>query len=113
MIKAARFRAGEKRKRDDAHCFLGVVRAVTMRHPRGDEDLEFAESGLDKMRCEPMQRDYNHKDTTTAENEPGNWRSEHRHDNFRPHSGAPFYYRPISARGRNCCAAKSADERMT
>ena len=33
------FVAGEKGERNDAHCFLSVVRAVTVRHPRRAENL--------------------------------------------------------------------------
>src|SRR5438067_2279219 len=41
MIEPAGFGAGEKRERDNAHCFLGVIRSVTVRHPGRAHDLRF------------------------------------------------------------------------
>ena len=39
MIEAACFRAGKKRERDNAHCFLGVICSVTVRHPGRAKNL--------------------------------------------------------------------------
>src|SRR5205085_4106531 len=54
MIEPAGFGPGEKRERDNAHCFLGVVGAVTVRHPGRAHDLRFAEKLMDEVRREPM-----------------------------------------------------------
>ncbi len=56
MVKAPGFSAGKKRERDDAHCFLGVICAMTVRHPRRAEDLQFTKKRLDKVRRETLQR---------------------------------------------------------
>ena len=39
MLEAACLGRGKERKRNDAHCFLRVVGAVTVRHPCRAEDL--------------------------------------------------------------------------
>src|SRR5437879_3118933 len=113
MIEPAGFGAGEKRKRDDAHCFLGVIRAVTVRHPGRAHDLRFSEELMDEMRRQPMKNDEQKKHDESAENKSGDRRGDHRHNYFRPHTGVPFDDRPISFRSGERRAAKTADERVT
>src|SRR5438270_12291750 len=71
MIEPAGFGAGEKRKRDDAHCFLGVIRAVTVRHPGCAHDLRLSEKLMDKVRSKPMQQNEQKKHDESAKNESG------------------------------------------
>ena len=97
MIEAARFCPGKKRQRDDAHRFLRVICAVAVRHPGRAEDLQFSKYRMNKLRREAMQRDKQQKHEERAENEPGNRRRDHRHDNLRPHTVVPFHDRPIAA----------------
>src|SRR5437762_5854207 len=50
MIEPARFGPREKRERNNAHRFLGVVGAVAMRHPGCAHDLRLSEKLMDKVR---------------------------------------------------------------
>ena len=56
MIEAPGFCPGKERECDDTHCFLGVICAMTMRHPRRAEDLQLAKKRLDKVGCKTMER---------------------------------------------------------
>src|SRR5438132_14326464 len=71
MIEPAGFGAGEKREGDDAHCFLSVVRAVTVRHPGRAEDLRLSEKLMDEMRRKPMQQQKEQEHYESAKNESG------------------------------------------
>ena len=77
MIEAARLRAGKKRERDNAHCFLGVICAVTVRHPGCAENLQFAEKRMHNVRRETMQRHEKQKHQERAENKACEWGSDH------------------------------------
>ncbi len=50
MIEPAGFGAGEKRERDDAHGFLGVVGAVAVRHPGRAHDLSLSKKLMNEKR---------------------------------------------------------------
>src|SRR5438874_7636466 len=113
MIEPARFGAGKKRERNDAHRFLGVVSAMTVRHPCCAHDLRLSEKLMDKVRGEAMQQNKQKKHHESAKNESGDRRSDHRQNYFRPDTGVPFDDRPIAVRCRESRAAKAADERMT
>src|SRR5437764_15273195 len=54
MIETAGFGASEKREGDNAHCFLGVVGAVTVRHPGRADDLRLSEKLVNEMRRQSM-----------------------------------------------------------
>ncbi len=113
MIEAARFCAGKKSECDDAHGFLGVIAAVAMRHPGRAEDLQFAKKRLHKMWRKAMQGDKKQKHQQPPENETCEWGGDHGHNDFWPHTGVPFYDRPIAACRGNRRTAKSADECVT
>src|SRR5436190_3798734 len=113
MIELMRLCPGEKRERDNAHCFLRVVRAVTVRHPRGAQYLPLPEKLMDEMRRQLVKNDKKKKHHERAEKKSGDRRRDHRHNNFRPKSFVPFDHAPISFRGRNGRTAKTADQRMT
>src|SRR5216684_840090 len=96
MIESAGFGAGEKREGDDAHCFLGVIGAVTMRHPCSAHDLRLSKKQMDEVRCEPMQQYEQQKHYQSAKNESRDRRGNHRQNHFWPDTGVPFDDRPIS-----------------
>ena len=69
-----------------------------MRHPGGAEDLQLAKKRLDEVRRELTERDKKQKHQKPAENKTGQWRGNHRHNDFWPYAGVPFYDRPIAMR---------------
>ena len=113
MIEAARFCAGKKSERDDAHCFLRVIAAVAMCHPGRAEDLQFPKKRMDEVWREAMQGDKKQKHQQPPENETCEWGGDHGHNDFWPHTSVPFYDRPIAACRGNRRTAKSADECVT
>ena len=48
-------RSGEESERDDAHRFLGVIRAMAMGHPGRTNELKFAKHAVHEMRRVAMQ----------------------------------------------------------
>ncbi len=113
MIEASGFRAGKQRESDNAHCFLRIIRTVTVRHPGRAEDLQFAKERMDKVRRETVQHHKKQKHQEPAKNKSGKWRGDHWHNDFWPHSSIPFYHRPIAVSGSKRCAAEAADEGVT
>src|ERR1700719_1611004 len=109
MIEPAGFGPGKKCERDDAHGFLSVIGAVTVRHPGRAYDLRLSEKLMDKKRGEFVKQNEEQKHYETAENESRDRRRNHRHNNLRPNTGIPFDDRPISVRGRERRAAQTAD----
>ncbi len=67
----------KKRERDNARCFLGVICAVTVRHPGCAENLQFAEKRMHNVRRETMQRHEKQKHQERAENKACEWGSDH------------------------------------
>jgi len=112
VFENAALRPGEKREGDDAHGLLRVVRPVAVRHPRGADQLQFAENGMDEMRRERAQNKKQQAHQNRTEQEPDHRRREHRHDDFRGEAAAPFQDRPIAVRGGERRAAQAADERV-
>src|SRR5439155_25700601 len=57
MIEASGVRAGKQCERNDAHCFLRVICAMTVRHPGRAEDLQLPEQRMNKSGGESVQCD--------------------------------------------------------
>src|SRR3981081_906901 len=56
LIEPAGFGASEERKSDNAHGFLRVICAMTVRHPCCAENLQLPKNGVDRARGKTMER---------------------------------------------------------
>ena len=113
LSKLPAFVPVNKRERNNAHRFLRVVRAVTVRHPGSAENLEPSENGIHRSRPKTVQQNEKQKHDQRAENKTGNRRGEHRQHHLWPKTGVPFQHRPLPMCAGDRCTTKSADERVT
>ena len=110
MGESVASRAGKKSKRDNTHGLLGVVRAVTMSHPGGTEELEFPKYVVNDVRGKAMEDKEEQKHKQATDNETDDWRGDHRNNDLGEKSGAPLQDPPVAMGGGERGPTEAADE---